>query len=166
MNKVKGFTLIEVLVVITIVSSVSVFLSSSNAFSLLSNENTLLKAKENLGLSLLRARQLAVNSQTEVILCGGVSCNGNWSQGVSILIQNDVLYSHVFPNDIEVKWKGFPVHKTSVSFLPNGLSSYQNGTFYLCDATFYSYIRLNQSGRFYSSPLLEMQIENTEDILC
>ncbi len=166
MHKPQGFTLIEVLIVLLIVSSISIVLSSSNAFTFFATENSLLKAQENLRLSLLRARQLAVKSQTEVNVCGGVSCGGDWSQGISVQMQNETLSFYPFPDDIKVIWKGFPVHKSFISFLSNGLSSYQNGTFYLCDTTSYSYIRLNQSGRFYSSSTINVKAENSEAPLC
>mgnify|MGYP000114942041 CR=1 FL=1 len=167
MNKTLGFSLIEILIVIAVVLTISRFVSTyRNMFPAQNNQNVLYQTQQSLSLWLIRARQLAVNTQKEVQLCGGHGCDGDWSEGVAIHVSNTLLDSHLFDMDVSIVWKGFPVHKTDITFLPNGLSSYQNGTFYICQSGRYCYIRLNQSGRFYSSPIFDDEQKAGEAVLC
>jgi type IV fimbrial biogenesis protein FimT len=167
MNYERGFSLVEVLIVTLIILIISsVFPSPINLFASQKKQHTLYETQQDLALWLIRARQLAVNVQKEVVLCGGDQCDGNWSNGVAISSEKTILSTLSFDPGVSVIWKGFPVYKKSITFLPDGLSSYQNGTFYLCQAGFYCYIRLNQSGRFYSSPMLQRSIDGGDATLC
>ncbi|WP_191602928.1 GspH/FimT family pseudopilin [Marinomonas algicola] len=156
MTHEHGFSLVEVLIVLMIIAIISrTFPSSINLFAFQKKQNALYKTQQDLALWLIRARQLAVNINKEVILCGGDQCDGNWTKGLAIRSDNVTISTLSFDLGIHVSWKGFPVQKKSIIFLSDGLSSYQNGTFYLCHSGFYCYIRLNQSGRFYTSSILQ-----------
>ena len=113
----------------------------------------LLKYQQNLANGLTLARQYAVQAQQVIALCGGdydaLLCDGDWSQGWYIQLDNKVKTYRYFPNDLNVSWSGFPANKTHIAFYQNGHSGYQNGTFYLCLNRLMTRIVLNQSGRFY-----------------
>lgn len=163
----RGFSLVEVLIVILIISAISsVFPSPLNFFAYQKNQNILYETQQDLALWLIRARQLAVKIESDVILCGGDQCDGKWTKGIALRAENIILSTLSFEQGVSVIWKGFPAQKKYITFLSDGLSSYQNGTFYLCYSGFYCYIRLNQSGRFYTSPILQDATDGGADHLC
>lgn len=152
-NQNYGFSLLEIMAVVAILSFLAISLIPNTPALGNASSSDLRRSQKNLMSGLMRARQLAAHSQQSVLLCGG-TCDGNWSQGYSISVNNQLLYSYFYEEPVNVQWQGFPQSKKTIEFLSNGMSSYQNGTFHLCNTTTYAYIKLNQSGRFYGSKAL------------
>lgn len=155
MNSCKGFSLPELLIVIAMISIVSsAFLSSTlvGDYQRWQSRHTLMQDVGALLALIARARSLAMHSEQAVLLCGGEHCNGDWTQHAYIRFADDprVIKSQNFSSDTVVIWRGFPAQRPYIQFLPTGLSSYQNGSFYLCQTQADALrILLNQSGRAY-----------------
>lgn len=155
MNSCKGFSLPELLIVIAMISIVSsAFLSSRvvGYYQRWQARNVLSQDVSGLLTLISRARSLAMRSEQPVLLCGGTNCNGDWQQQAFIRFANgtNILHTQVFSSETAVVWRGFPVQRAYLQFLPTGLSSYQNGSFYLCRAHAEALrILVNQSGRAY-----------------
>lgn len=155
MGSCKGYSLTELLIVIAMISIVSsAFLSSDvvHYYRTWQARQALLHDVDGL-LSLIdRARSLAIHGEQSVILCGGELCHGDWSLSAWAHFSNDqqVQLKHQFSADTTVVWRGFPNNRSYIEFLPTGLSSYQNGSFFICHAQAdVLRILVNQSGRAY-----------------
>lgn len=157
MHHQRGFSLLELLCVLAILSILAhagsaQFLSVSQKAR---DKNTLKSEMKRLAQALTQARQLAVISGQSSYLCGGVDCDGHWSDGFKLYqmastngvekIYRQILFDH----SLVVSWHGFPIKKQQIEFQSNGLSSYQNGTFEFCLGAWQADVVLNQSGRFY-----------------
>lgn len=159
-----AFSLVEVLIVLAILAWLATaYTPTAMASFSTDDERMLLKqAQTQLTFGLNRARQLAVKAKQEVMLCGGQACDGNWSQGWEIRVNNQLISHHLFPAEIDVQWKGFPKSKKYILFLPSGHSGYQNGTFRLCVSSLYALVILNQSGRYYSAAIASLNDASVE----
>ncbi|SBS30851.1 Type II transport protein GspH [Marinomonas spartinae] len=151
-----GFAFIEVLCVLAILSILSFF--GATHFFVYQKEHQdrqmLQDDMDSLSEALLEARQMAIKSGAMSFVCGGEDCSGIWSSGFEVRQREGYAkeYRRVqFDHDVSVHWQGFPSNKSRIEFLPNGLSSYQNGTFVFCLGRWTANIVLNQSGRFYRS---------------
>ncbi|SBS26429.1 hypothetical protein MAQ5080_00517 [Marinomonas aquimarina] len=167
MNSCKGFSLPELLVAIAMISIVASAFLSSNLLAYYQRwQDRQMLAQDVSGLLSLiaRARSLAMRSEQPVRLCGGEHCNGDWGQQAWLHLSGDtqVLQRHQLSSDTSMVWRGFPAQRAYIEFLPNGLSSYQNGSFYLCRAQAHAQrILVNQSGRAY----LDSQSYEVEECL-
>ena len=172
MKMQNGFSLFEAVCVLAVLSllaySSSRFLYSSK--QVIDQQTTLLSALASLESGLIKARHLAVHVGEVTYLCGGLSCDGDWSHGYHITFDSeareafDTNLSMTFPEGITVTWKGFPAKKRHIEFHPNGLTGYQNGSFYFCLNHWGAKVVLNQAGRFYSSKVSK-GVELCTDIL-
>lgn len=153
----RGFSLFELLCVLFVLSilaqaGVSHFIRVNQDTQ---DKNTLQQQVKYLADALSQARQIAVMSGKPSFLCGGVECNGDWSTGFRLYQlepfgeSKNPLQHRIFDALLSVSWRGFPVQKHHIEFLPHGLSGYQNGTFVFCLGSWRADIVLNQSGRFY-----------------
>ncbi|CUB02459.1 GspH/FimT family pseudopilin [Marinomonas fungiae] len=155
MNSCKGFSLLELLIVVAMISIVSSAFLSSNIVGYYQRwqaRRILSQDVSDLLLLISRARSLAMSSGQSVLLCGGANCNGAWQQQAFIRITNQAgaLQTQKFSPETTIVWRGFPAQRAYLQFLPTGLSSYQNGSFYLCRAQAEALrILVNQSGRAY-----------------
>ncbi len=163
MAYLRGFSLLELLCVLAILSILA-YTSSGYVLTLSQNtqdQSTLKTQVQLLADALTQARQLAVVSGDTSFLCGGLTCDGDWSSGFllyqalnessdSVLLSGEKAYRSIaFAEDLLVSWNGFPVKKQQIEFHANGLSGYQNGTFQFCLGVWQTALVLNQSGRFY-----------------
>lgn len=151
----KGFSLPELLVVMIIITALSSSLTSSGFYHFYKRWRIRHDLDVHLSsmISLInRARIFAIQSGSSMMLCGGDSCDGQWSEALYLrnkTVQENVEF-HLFPDNIRVIWRGFPAARHYLLFLPTGLSSYQNGSFYLCMEDIEARrIIINQSGRAY-----------------
>lgn len=159
MQKKQGFSLLEVMCVLAILSFLAlvgsgVIIQSTQASQY---KATLGDVVRNLSNGLQEARLLAVQSGDSSYVCGGADCLGNWSEGFVVMQPESFggLYRRVaFEHDVSIVWQGFPANKSRITFLPNGLSSYQNGTFLFCYLGWHTRLVINQSGRFYGSDIV------------
>lgn len=151
-----GFSLPEVLLVMAILSTLAASSFSSQIYQSYQRwhrSNALADDTETLLALIARARSLSISSGEPVYLCGGENCNGKWSS-LAFLSDGDAssnaFFSVSFSHDVTIRWQGFPLSRDYIVFLPSGLSSYQNGSFYLCrEYTKTKRIVINQSGRAY-----------------
>lgn len=162
MQSQRGFTLLELLCVLAVLSIAGMMGMTGFLWAQQSQESktVLLDDVKNLSNALQQARQLAISSGQASYVCGGQNCSGNWSYGFRVVQPENLggLYRKVvFDHDVHIEWHGFPATKSRIDFLPNGLSSYQNGTFVLCYQSYQVSIVLNQSGRYYTSELSDAE---------
>lgn len=168
MDQQRGFSLLEVLCVLTIISVLAYFgsapfLSASQATQ---DKLTLKNERQQLADVLTQARQLAVVSGQSSFVCGGRDCNGIWSSGFSLYQSTSpdnvkkTVREYAFNDSVRVVWNGFPTQKTQVEFLTRGLSAYQNGTFEFCLGGWQADLVINQSGRFYTTDIQQQTVES------
>lgn len=152
MQKKRGFSLLEILITITIVAILA-------AISVPSFENIFEHSNQKiLSQQLLRAinfaRSQAIALGQTVTLCKSndqATCGGDWGSGYIILANDQVLYS--FSNNkfrSQLNWRAFPIYLDHLEYLSSGLPNFQNGTFWSCpkDSGNPSWaIMMNQSGR-------------------
>ena len=154
MRHQRGFTLFEVMVALSILSLLA-YMGSAHVrdFSAsLADKRALQASLKNLSAGLLQARQLAIANGQNSFLCGGIDCSGDWSYGYQIFEtqhSSTPVQQGRFPDNLLVRWQGFPAQKSFIEFKANGLSAYQNGSFVLCIGQWQARIIVNQSGRFY-----------------
>ncbi|MBJ7550638.1 GspH/FimT family pseudopilin [Marinomonas ostreistagni] len=160
-----GFSIAETLVVITLLSilSSSFWATDITSFYERWKSNNVFNRDVASVLSLIsKARSLAIEAQRPVYLCGGDRCQGDWSDTIFIRFPDSetAQSSWSLSSKTIMVWRGFPVSRQFIEFLPNGLSSYQNGSFYLCfEELFARRILINQSGRAYlETPTYSMEV--------
>ncbi|MGB3384968.1 MAG: GspH/FimT family pseudopilin [Marinomonas sp.] len=161
MQNKQGFSLLEVMCVLAILSLLAVIGSGFIIQNAQRNEDkaVLLDDVKNLSNALQEARLLAIQSGDSSYVCGGADCRGNWSDGFVVMQTEQFggLYRRVvFDHEINIAWQGFPANKSRITFLPTGLSSYQNGTFLFCYLDWHTRLVINQSGRFYASDIVDV----------
>lgn len=153
---IQGFSIVELMVVIamiSIVSSAFLYTDLQSFFQKWQVRQVIEDDVSGLMKLIEQARSLSVLSGKEVMLCGGLDCNGDWSQLAYYKFSSSAqpIDRYFFHELTQVRWRGFPAQRRFIIFLPTGLSSYQNGSFYLCqpdgDA---KRILMNQSGRAYA----------------
>lgn len=159
MRQQQGFTLLELLVVLTILSVLAYFGSAQLLVvnSTMADRRVLQDSLKILSDALLQSRQLAIVSGQKSLLCGGIACSGHWSEGYEIYQHNlhsKAVKQTMFTSNVSIRWRGFPAKKNFIEFKSNGLSAYQNGRFELCVGEWQADIVVNQSGRFYLSDIL------------
>ncbi|WCN10247.1 GspH/FimT family pseudopilin [Marinomonas mediterranea] len=158
MNLQKAFSLWEVLCVLLIFSLLAASNATSSVLSYYhswSDRQQLHQANRQLQTAIATSRSLAIRSDSPVQLCGGVSCNGRWSDGISLLQSghSTPYQTWAFPELIDLVWRGFPARKTAISFLPTGISNFQNGSFYFCFKGIQQVrVVINKAGRAYEDP--------------
>lgn len=150
-----AFSLVEVLIVIVLLSMVAAAFRGTGMtqmFRSWSLEHTLSEQSQTLLRGIERARTLAISSGQSVILCGGHACNGAWSDALYLTYITDdtMLWRSEFSPGTRISWQGFPQQRDYIKFLPTGLASYQNGSFYVClEQSHAQRVIINQSGRAY-----------------
>lgn len=141
MKNVKGFTLIEVMMAIAIVTLVGTFSSHSIGMFLAKNKVTsdLMAIQSMISL----ARSEAITKKQTVKLCHLSEnqntqiqepnhCNRNWTT-LNIIDQNtNILAQKKLTNSYKkVVWSSFQ-RKSYLSFTSLGYTAHQNGSLYLC----------------------------------
>ncbi|TDO98745.1 GspH/FimT family pseudopilin [Marinomonas balearica] len=154
----RAFSLWEVLCVLLILSFMMASTATTDMLSYYqkwSERQQLYQANRHLLSAIELSRSLALQSKLSVTLCGGISCDGNWSNGLSILRNSTPLpfKTWLFPDFIQLQWRGFPARKAAITFLPTGMSNFQNGSFYLCfRGEKRKRVVVNKAGRAYEDP--------------
>ncbi|MBM6549672.1 GspH/FimT family protein [Marinomonas ostreistagni] len=150
-----AFSLVEVLVVIVLLSMAAAAFRATGMtqmFRSWSLEHTLSEQSQTLLRGIERARTLAISSGQSVMLCGGRACNGAWSDALYLTYATGgtPLWRKEFAAQTRINWQGFPQQRDYIEFLPTGLASYQNGSFYIClEQSHAQRVIINQSGRAY-----------------
>ena len=142
--KNKGFTLIEILVVLTLAAIMFAFALPS--FSNLVQSNRMSSQYNMLMTSLNLARSEAITRNTAITICRSndqATCAGQWQNGWIIFVDNGVIGTVNAPNDTILN-----VHEpltvgttlnyaviNKVTYLPNGLVAVgDGGSFSFCDS--------------------------------
>ncbi len=164
--KIRGITLIELMVSIAIAATVSVIaLPNMNRFIIQLRVNNEISGLQRL---LLTARNYAINSSNKAIICplttNGV-CTTNWHKELSVFIDNNnnkvfdstnnekiiITKAAIKTGDTLIYGK----RRTNITYQPTGhLSGLSNGTFRYCPLGEISLSRaivIARSGRFYVS---------------
>ena len=154
----QGFTLLELLVVIALISLLVMF--SLPGFTAFSQRNARTAAVNHLYSTLAFARQLAISEQTDVTVCGANerrdTCLSSWSSDLLVMTGNST--TAIDPNDIVRIVPALPSiaitytrenHRRRIRFNPLGFSKGYNGRFHLCStgAETGSTLVLSQYGR-------------------
>lgn len=151
----KAFSLVEMMLAIALLSILSGAYWGADIrqyYQHWQSRQDLAQHSDALIAAIERARTLAISSDRQVFMCGGIACDGRWGEAVYLTydLHEPPLWRQHLSSTIDVRWSGFPQHRSHIIFLPTGLSSYQNGSFYLCDAqTNARRVVINQSGRAY-----------------
>lgn len=163
----RAFSLLEILCLLALLSASSAFFWGSGVahfYSAWRETQQLTQQTETLLRSIERARLLAMNSGQQVFMCGGKNCDGHWSDSIYLThsLSGAFVWQRSFIQQTRIRWRGFPVQRDFIIFLASGLSSYQNGSFYLCvgDSEAHRVI-INQSGRGY----LDQTLYSSEECL-
>ncbi len=149
----RGFSLIELLIVLSIIAVIA-------TFGIISFTSFQQKAQAQLLQSqLLRAIQLTRNEailrHELTLLCHSrdqLTCSGNWQDGFIVKTTERVIYG--FQSSFSEKgilhWRAFPRGREQLEFLPTGFPHAENGSFWFCaaNALYPAWaIMLNKAGR-------------------
>jgi len=131
----KAFSLLEILIVIFIMSILLVGIASPS-INFLSQRAEVQKLSAKLMQAINLARSEALINHKKTTLCQSNNlkdCSGAWSDGFIVREANKTLFA--FQNNSKkgvLNWRSFPKNKKYLEFLPAGLLSEQNGTFWYC----------------------------------
>lgn len=138
--KQQGFTLIEILIVCTIVAIVAT--ASMSSFAFIIEQSRKNKDISRLLLIIRATRQISVNSSTTTVLCPTLdkeTCQRDWKLPLIVFSDlnknkkrdnNEVIinqYSPFSEADIRIKYP-----KTQIRFNEKGMANYYNGTLAYC----------------------------------
>jgi len=138
----KGFTLIELMVVISIIAILASLAVPSFADMIRRQKSS---GEANVLFSLVYlARSEAIKRNSIVTICKSLDanqCGGTWSDGWIVFQDNDkdgsrdagetLISSGVMGNEYQLSWSAFGSNNY-IRFTQNGLTLSQNGTFVLC----------------------------------
>ena len=158
----KGFTLIELMLAIAILSITSMF--SIGGFSeLLAKQKVITDTNQIVSL-ITYSRNLAITQKTNIRICGlanNLACSRNWAtiqvqaennnqKNLLELSKTDLTTNYQLKgNYSSIDWSSFQ-RKNYLSFNPRGYTNHQNGTLYLCHNTYpalHRAIVVSKSGR-------------------
>jgi type IV fimbrial biogenesis protein FimT len=142
-NKNNGFTLIELLLGIAIIT---ILLGQAiPSFNQLIEKRKATANVQRLMQTLQFSRTTAITENTTVTVCptsDGLNCSSNWSDGY--LSFKDINNNRTFDSGDEklveylthdtksqTSWRAFGV-RSSLQWLPTGITNHQNGSFELC----------------------------------
>lgn len=142
MKQHKGFTIIELLVALTVIAVIAALATPSFKDSIDRNRTT--STLQDLGSSLKYARSEAVGRSSTVTICASsdqATCTGTWSQGW--IVFQDIDYAGDFDvgTDELLRVHGaiptgytltFP--STRVTYTSRGFTAGQSGSFVVCNA--------------------------------
>ena len=167
MNAIKGFTLIELMIVLTIIASLlSLTIPSFNSLLQKYRSYHVVSA---LYQHLNYARAEAVTRSKVITVCGtddNTTCNGSkdWSDLLILIFVDDNGNGDTDDEETILKifdlkqeggtlfWRSFR-NKSYLQWLPNGFTNYQSGNFTYCpankDAHYAKKLIMNVAGRIY-----------------
>lgn len=148
-----GFSLIEVLLVMAL--SAVVLSLAMPSYRLISEKTKVSAACAQLERAVSTAREAALHTQGEVVLCGShdpSGCDGDWSRGQLIAVKNPwkgIVLLASLPEGIQVQWRANLGHNQALVFGPRGLPAGQWGSFWVKGAheSLGCRIRVNALGR-------------------
>lgn len=162
MNTSRGFTLVESLIVIALLSILAVMASGMmRALSLRMEARSVMT---HLSRSIAEARHTAIARQIPVGLCGSrntLNCDSMWQDGVLMFADpanlgepettNNILsFNRITTQGARVTWRGFG-NGQGLRFDAFGRASASNGSFTYCpaskDASYARQIVINRGGR-------------------
>lgn len=131
MAKINGYTLIELLIVLTIIGIISAIgIPSLTAFWHSTQEDILLTTLQR---AIYLTRSAAIARQQSTTL--SPSQNNAWQTGFIITSAQQTLYTFQnFSSNGHLFWRSFPRNQQHLEFRPTGLPNAQNGTFWFCPA--------------------------------
>lgn len=142
MHKIKGLTLLEVLIVISIISII-ISLIAPSFINILRKQQSNAEARALYSLVYF-ARSEAIKRNKIVTICksdNGDLCGGDWTNGWIVFVDDDkdgsrdngeiLVLSGKAGEDYLLYWTAFGSNNY-IRFTVNGLTVSQNGTFKLC----------------------------------
>ncbi len=152
MHKSYGFSLLELLLVLSIVAVLSVITLSGTRFFWQKTQSDIFLTQLIRAIHLTRSE--AIMRQENVILCGSQDqkkCADSFQAGYIIKTPEEILYH--FKNMSEkgiLHWRAFSLKRAQLEFLPSGWPHAENGTFWFCETKTAKpawAIMINKSGR-------------------
>lgn len=142
-TKNKGFTLIELMLVLAI--AMIILGQAIPSFSAFIEKRKVSSNVQKLMQVLQLSRTAAITDNVPVTVCptdDGLRCSSNWSNGyLSFKDMNsnrtfdsgdEKLIEQLISDDkSEISWRAFGV-RSSLQWLPTGITNHQNGSFELC----------------------------------
>jgi len=138
-----GITLLELIITLSIISIIFSFGVPSFRHQI--NNSKLYSEQQQLVTLLNAARVNAVDSGSPVTICprgDNDLCGSSWSQGYLAFIDRNgdrildtdepvIFQFRSTDNDMQIRWRAFGV-RSSLQWLPSGMTNHQNGTFEIC----------------------------------
>lgn len=158
---VKGVTLIELIIVVSILSIIIMISAPSlNSFT---TRNKMTVQVNKLAQAITLARHSAITLNKVVTLCRSekqLQCQGKWQQGMILFVDHNKDHKlngddyilrefEAFPEGDVIFWRAFG-NKQYLQMSPRGYTRYQNGTFTYCPKEGLEYARgiiLNATAR-------------------
>lgn len=145
MSKVKGFTVIDLMITLSLVSIVLGF--SVPSFTTMADKASLRNATTQVVHSVAVAREYAIINNSYTSICpteDGISCVKKWNRRFMVYEdlngngkqegnETKVVFIYDVSNKWNVAWKAFG-RKSQITFTPEGFTAHQNGSFTICPA--------------------------------
>jgi len=133
MSETSGFTLLEILITLTLIAILSLITIPTYQFFQTSHEQKALRSQLSQAIALTRIK--AYSEGKVATLCKSKdkkTCGGNWLDGYIMMVNKQVV--HTFQNPTTkgtLKWRAALNHQ-AIQFNPTNLFRSDNGTFWYC----------------------------------
>lgn len=131
----NGFSLIELLFVLFIITVFAILVVPSYQMSFNRSQDQVLKQQLLRAIQLTRSTAMIKNQLATLCKSSdGKTCSGQWAQGYIVIVNQQVIYT--FDRSVvgsQLNWRAAK-KSPDLSFLPNGYTDNENGTFWYCPA--------------------------------